>query len=74
MTLLGYRESEEDEPTLSAVPDSLIPFIQGNKNFTKIHVYKGKATMDTTMYADPNYSRAHSERNRKEELILNYCH
>jgi hypothetical protein len=44
----GYRESEEDEPTLSAVLDSLIPFIRDNKNATKLPVYKGKAVMDTT--------------------------
>jgi hypothetical protein len=40
--LPGYREPEDEESNLTAVLDSLIPFIRGNDSSVKLPVYIGK--------------------------------
>jgi hypothetical protein len=42
----GFRESEEDESTLSVVLDSLIPFIRDTNTSIKLPTYMGKAIID----------------------------
>jgi len=66
LTLSGYRDSEEDEPTLSVVLESLILFVRGNNNATKLLVYEGKFVMDTIMGSEENSSRAHTTGDVKE--------
>jgi hypothetical protein len=40
--LPGFRESEDEESNLTAVLDSLIPFIRGNESTVKLPVFLGK--------------------------------
>lgn len=58
--LPGYGELELDEPTLSDVLDSLIPFVRGNKNITKLPVYKGKSMVGSRQDSEVNSSRVNS--------------
>jgi hypothetical protein len=55
--LSGYGEPELDEPTLSDVLDSLIPFVRGNKNITKLPVYKGKSVVGSGQVSEGTSSR-----------------
>jgi len=43
--VMANRSPELEEPTLSEVLDSLIPFVRGNKNISKLPVYKGKSVV-----------------------------
>jgi hypothetical protein len=42
----GYREPKDEESSLSAVLDSLIPFIRGNDSNVQLPVYLGKSIID----------------------------
>jgi len=45
---LGYRESEEDEASLSVVFDSLLPFIHDQKSSIPVPVYLGQVVYEDT--------------------------
>jgi hypothetical protein len=42
----GYREPEEDDPTVSAVLDSFLPFLRGSKALVPIPTFLGKKPIE----------------------------
>jgi hypothetical protein len=58
----GYREPKEDETSLNAVLDSLLPFIRDQNSTVQLPVYLGKSVLDpATCDGEANSSCPHAE-------------
>jgi hypothetical protein len=62
----GFRESEEDDSTLSVVLDSLIPFIRDTNATVKLPVYLGKVVHVSNSGEGDGTSHTHTEGAGKE--------